>query len=266
MTHSQVYNDDMRPLVALDWSFSAVHTTTEGESVTRWHDMPAFLESLPGPHKIVAESSFGSWDPDRRKALIEQLRAAGHELYVFRPKYTARLRKSLPHLEKSDANDARVIYMIATNGKLHLYPVRDPDAAWLNFRRESNLEWGISRLDGTKATYAKQAKRLLGPYKTQPETRQRALGNGKDYSPTVIAVLYFCALKCSTRNEFERLIGLHGSGYPSLLRSEIHNHSMKHARNRGVSMSAYRREIRRAWRDLRNALVPTQPVEKPARK
>lgn len=257
-THSQVFHADARTLVALDWSFSAVHTTFDGATVARWADMGVFLDSLESPHKIVAESSFESWDPVRRLATIDRLRSAGHELYVFRPKYTSRLRTQLPDLVKSDENDTRLIYMIATNGKHHLYPVPSVDQAWVSFRADANKEWGLCRLTAAKKRYEAAAVAVLGPYGNQSTERQLALGNGRAYSPTLLAVLYFCAQRCATRNEFERLVGLHGSAYPSLLRSEVHNHSMKHARNRGVGMSMYRREVRRAWRELRNAVLVDQ--------
>jgi hypothetical protein len=43
---------------------------------------------------------------------------------------------------------------------------------------------------------------------------------------------YYAASKNLTRAPMERLFGLHGSGYPSLRRSEIHTHSARHALKR----------------------------------
>ena len=64
-----------------------------------------------------------------------------------------------------------------------------------------------------------QAIAILGPYKELPEERRPALGNGKEYSSSLLAAAMFAAQNATSRDEFERLLGLHGSGYPSLLRS-----------------------------------------------
>ena len=156
-THSQVFHADGRTLVALDWSFSAVHATFDGSAVARWADMGVFLDSLDSPHKIVAESSFESWDPARRLAMIDRLRAAGHELYVFRPKYTARLRAQLPDMEKTDENDARLIYMIATNGKHHLTSASDD-------LHKGHVKW----LESELIRLAKEASRAALANSTTP--------------------------------------------------------------------------------------------------
>jgi hypothetical protein len=253
MTHSHAFNADTRPLVALDWSFNAVHTTTDGVNVARHDNVDTFLATLSQPHKILAESSFESWDPQRRLDVISRLRAAGHELYAIRPKYTARTRASIADMAKTDENDTRVIYLLATNGRHHLYRVPDLDETWIRFRTEANRQWNLARLIGRKDQLAADAAAILGPFREQSAERQLALGS-TNYSKTVMAVLYFCAQQCTSRDQFERLIGLHGSGYPCLLRSEIHNHSMKHARKRGMTMSAYRRELRSAWRQLHTHL------------
>ena len=256
MTHSHAFNTDSRTLVALDWSFNGVHTTTDGVNVTRHDSVDSFVATLQSPHKIFAESSFESWDPQQRHAVIARLRAAGHELYAIRPKFTARTRALIPSMPKSDVNDAKILYMIATNGRHHLYRVPEQDDSWVSFRSGANRLWNTIRLSGQKKTFAARAASVLGPFHEQTKERQLVLGS-TNYSTTIMAVLYFCAQHCTNRNQFERLVGLHGSGYPSLLRSEVHNHSMKHARKRGVTMSTYRRVIRQTWRELRTHHLST---------
>jgi hypothetical protein len=65
--------------------------------------------------------------------------------------------------------------------------------------------------------------------------------------------VFFAAKRVRSRDEFERLLGLHGSAYPSLLRSEVHHHSFRFARKRGVTWNVYRRELRRTFSRLKNA-------------
>lgn len=86
-----MFADDVRPLVALDWSFSGIHVTFDGREVTRLSGVEELLEQLQDePHRIVAESTFESWDLARRHALVARVRDEGHELYVYRPIHTAR--------------------------------------------------------------------------------------------------------------------------------------------------------------------------------
>lgn len=243
---------DPRPLAALDWSFKDVHVTFDGVDVARFRSVDDFLATLVRPHKIVAESTFESWDARRRRTVVEALRAAGHEIYVFRPIHTARSRGSSA-TEKSDANDARTIHRIVSSTRLHVYPLPDVDPAWEERRDRANREYQRLRLAGEKAQLAEQAAAVLGPYRLLDDDARAVLGNGSSYSPSLLAAVFFATARSRSRDEFERLLGLHGSAYPSLLRSEVHHHSFRHARRRGVAWPLYRRELRRAFARLKAA-------------
>lgn len=243
---------DPRPLVALDWSFRGVHVTTDGVTVTRHSSVDELLAVLAVPHKILAESTFESWDPVRRRDVVARLRDAGHEIYVFRPIHTARARGSAA-TAKSDENDARTIHSIATAGRLHVYPLPDADPEWGERRDGANREYQRIRLSGEKDLLVAEAARVLGPYRDLDDSARSVLGNGKAYSPSLLAAAYFAAQRCRSRDEFERMLGLHGSAYPSLLRSEVHHHSFRFARRRGVTWQVYRRELRRVFAKLKAA-------------
>ena len=234
------------PIVAVDWSLREVHVTYDGWAVKRLPSVHDLIDELDSPHRIVAESTIESWDPDRRAALARRATDEGHELVVFRPIHTARLRNELG-LEKSHEEDARVIYKIATGGTTHLYPILTPDIKWAQFRTEANREYQRLRLSGEKAALAEQATAILGPYKDLDADEQLVLGNGKTYLETALAAVYFAAQHASSRKTFERLLGLHGSAYPSLLRSEVHHHGFRHAKKRGVTWTLYRRQLRRLY-------------------
>lgn len=243
---------DPRPLVALDWSFKEIHVTFDGVDVVRLRSFDDLLERLRVPHKIVAESTFESWDPLRRRAMVAALRDAGHEIYVFRPIHTARARGSAS-TAKSDANDARTIHGIASASRLHVYPLPDVDPGWVERRESVNREYQRIRLSGEKDSLVVEAVSVLGPYRLLTDDARRVLGNGTAYSPSLLAAVFFAAQHARSRDEFERLLGLHGSAYPSLLRSEVHHHSFRFARRRGVTWNVYRRELRRVFSRLKAA-------------
>jgi hypothetical protein len=249
---------DPRPLVALDWSFKEVHVTFDGVEVVRLRSFDDLLGMLTVPYKIVAESTFESWDPLRRRSIVDALRAAGHEIYVFRPIHTARARGSAA-TAKSDANDARTIHALATRSRLHVYPLPDVDPEWVERRESANREYQRIRLSGEKDLLIESAVTALGPYRLLDDDARSVLGNGSTYSRSLLAAVFFASQRARSRSEFERLLGLHGSAYPSLLRSEVHHHSFRFARRRGVTWKVYRRELRRAFTRLK-ALRPL-PVD-----
>jgi hypothetical protein len=237
------------PVVALDWAIHAVHVTFDGQRVDRYDRVDDLLATLTEPHRIVAEATFESWDPERRRNVLAQIRDAGHEIHVYRPIHTARHRA--PDMDKSDENDARVIYRIASEQRIHTYPPVDPDPVWVSKRETLNREYTHLRLTGGKDSLTAAATAVLGPYDALDEQARSVLGNGKKYSPSLLAAAYFAAQHSTSRSEFERLLGLHGSGHPSVLRSEVHHHSFRHARKRGVTWQTYRRELRRAYQQLK---------------
>lgn len=239
---------DPRPLVALDWSAAGIDATFDGQAVRRLPSVETLLAdpALAVPHRLLAESSFESWSADRRYSLIAAIRAAGHELYVFRPTHTARARLRFG-LEKSDANDARTIHRIAREGRIHCYPVPPVEGAWAETRERVNRAYLLVRAAGGKRDLVASATSVLGPYRAYDEASRQLLGNGKKYSESLLAAAWFAAGHATSRDTYERLLGLHGSAYPSLLRSEVHHHSFRHARKRGVDFRTYRRLLRRLY-------------------
>lgn len=210
-----------------------------------------FLDALDEPHVIVTESTLESWDHSRRETIVRRARQAGHEILVFRPIHTARQRPA--DWDKSDVNDAKVIYRIAREGRLRLYPIPKPDPAWAERFYDINHQYALLRLQERKPELVAKAAATLGPYKNQSSDIQQALGNGKDYMPSVIAAAYHAAQHAPNRNTFERLLGLHGSGHPGILRSEVHHHGYRHLRKRGVTWSQYRRALRWAYQQFKAA-------------
>ncbi len=249
------FRDDPRTMVAFDWSAGRTHATWDGRTVSVYESIDALVDQLKEPTKMVAEATFESFDPDRRSQVLERLRSLGHELYVYRPKSTARRRPA--GSVKSDEEDARVIHQLAATGQVHLYRAPTPCTEEQQFRIDANLEYNRIRLQGGKAALQAAAIDLLGPYKELP-AHVRVIYGANGYCESLLAAAYFAARRARSRNEFERLLGLHESGYPSLLRSEVHHHAYRHAARRGVSWSQFRRELRRLYRLVRESV--DQPV------
>ena len=244
------FSADPRPLVAVDWSLHGIHVTQTGRSVTFYPSFDELLETLTQPARVVCEATVESWDPERRDALLTKFRTSGHEIYVFRPIHTARFRKR-HDIEKSDENDTRVIYRIATQGRLHLYPAPALDRSWSAERERVNARYVQLRLAGRKPGLVELATGILGPYTALPDELRHALGSGKGYSPSLLAAVTFATAHANSRSTWERLLGLHGSGYPTVLRSDVHHHSFQHARRRGVTWQEFRHALRWCYRQLR---------------
>lgn len=235
---------DPRPLVAVDWSARGLHITFDGVAVRQLEALEDLLEHLGDtPHRIAVESTIESWNPPRRQWFAETARSKGHEVYVFRPIHTARERAKLG-LIKSDAADACVIWRIGQEGRIHLYPLPTPDLEWSSRRVSANTEYIRARGEGSKKALADEAARCLGPYRDLDVRRQRLLGNGRTYYEALLAATYFAASKAKTRDEYERFLGLHGSAYPSILRSEVHHHAFRWLSKQGVEWTEFRRELR----------------------
>jgi hypothetical protein len=246
VAHPQtVWTRDPRPVVAFDWAVAQIHVTFDGQNVVTMLDTDELVAHLGGvPHKLVAEATFESYKADMKAARLERLRAAGHELYVFRPLRTGRMRHALD-VTKTHTHDAQLIWHIANDTPGHLYPLPDIDAEWVATREELNFEYGLLRAAGRKAELVAKVEDILGPYSSLEGDTRLVLTNGKEYAASVVAAVYYAATNTLTRAEFERHLGLHGSGYPTLLRSDIHHHGFRHAKKRGVTWTVFRREVRR---------------------
>jgi len=244
---------DPRPLVAVDWSAHSIHITFDGDAVAPLPHMDALLELLDQPHQIVVESTLESFDPHRRRRILDAARTAGHEIYGYRPRHTARARPD--GWAKTDANDARIIHALATEQRLPMFPLGDPAPEWVTFRDAVCDQYLRLRLAGRKEDLAAAAADILGPYPTLEPEMGAALGNGRTYSTSALAVLYVAAWHTRSREQFERLLGLHASGYPTVLRSDLHTHHVRHRFNSGRTWQQLRPQLRRARRCLADAFA-----------
>jgi hypothetical protein len=255
------FKDDPRPLLAFDWSANELDCTFDGDkvfTVKRAEDL-LLLPELAAPHRLVCEASFESFVPGRRQAKARELRDAGHELYVFRSTATERYRRR-HGIEKTNVNDAQVIYKIATETATHIYPLMDPDPEWAEERERINKEYYVIKMAKDKPKLLiNPAKKVLGRFSKLTPEQQQLWGDGKagDYSKTLLAAVYYATSITTNRTDFERVLGLWQSAHPALMRSEVYHHAwgvtwntFKQAqatgspRKRDVALTDWRRGIR----------------------
>lgn len=257
------FKEDTRPIVAFDWSSAALDVTFDGVLVTQVKRVEDLAAMLTVPHKIVTESSFEPYVLGRRQAMAKLLRDAGHEIYTFNQRQTARYR-TVNGIEKSNEADARVIYALAATTDLHLHPLQaEPDADWVERREALNREYLIIKFNGEKKPLLiKPAMEILGKFKDLPAQRQAWWGNGKPdkYSDSTLAAVYFATSRTTNREDFERILGLYQAGYPSLLRSDIHNHGYRSGgRKRGLTITEFRHGVRKMRAEFMKAGVGKAP-------
>lgn len=194
--------------------------------------------------------------------MVQLLRDAGHELYVFRPTATGRFRK-VNKIDKSNSNDALVIYRIATETRTHIYPLLDPNPEWTERRETINRRYLEIRAAQQKAELLiNPTKEILGKFSKLSNEDKVMYGNSKldGYCETLLAAVYYATSVTTSRGEFERVLGLWQSAHPSLLRSDMHHHAFRSQRRRGVTIADFRRTARRLRARLMEAGVGSTSI------
>ena len=248
------------PMCAFDWSIGhGIHATFDGTTVRRFRSSEELLDDLAVPHLLVAEATFESWDAERRRSLAERIEQDGHTFVVFRPLRTGRHRRATDGT-KSDHDDALAIWEIATQTRTHLYPFKaQADPQWVVTRSQLNQEYNLLRKTDGKQRLITEAAELLGPVTGLSDDARTVLTNGRDYRPSLLAAVYFSTLRTRSREEFERVLGLSGAAYPSLLRSDVHHHAFRWYRAACLKAGTepdwamWRREVRGARRRILDA-------------
>lgn len=255
----------MKNLVAFDWDGKAIHVTENGEVVFEMRDQFELLDSgrLAVPTLVVTESTFESYDPDRRQRTIDEYRRQGHDLRTISPRLTAwwRIERGI---EKSDDNDARAIWHIANDPNQHLKkpsPAMPKDHPWNQVRAEAERTLMVLRRSGAKDQLHKNLVEQLPKFKDLPEDLQKALGGKGGYSKAIVPAVYVAATYTNNIKEWERLLGLYASGKNSQFRSDIYHHGWKgnatasRRRDSGLTLTDYRRGLRWLYRQVKDLRV-----------
>lgn len=265
------------PLVAFDAGGKQIEVTFDGEEVVVYDTPLDLLLDLKQPHRIVAERSLEAYKLSNLDEFLTQAQAAGHECKWYNQRETGRWGKRLGEAgetrflttkrvknskldimeevviyNKSDANDARVIYRIGSNGRTHLSPMRSRlpiDHPWRERFRIAKQDLMLLRRgdwDLTQAELAKAVKRQLLEIPMSKDDMARVRG----FTTTMIATVYVIAQHTENIDEYHRMLGDYGTGHPSQFRSNFYfwNYEKYRATR---DLTAMRRE----WRWLRSMLI-----------
>lgn len=261
-----------------DWSMNRGLSVLfdDDEDVTLFANIEQLLNRLSEPHTLVSECTFESFNIDKRRALVDRVKREGHTWKTFNPRQTPRARKALG-LEKTDDNDVRAIRYVASHQPQGLKLASVAEGAEHDRRKAmrdaANLELMLMRRD---YAYLPSARSKLGvkivkrkdvfaqeiidshlpAYSDLNEFEALAWGNGKKYSLTLIAAVSVASRHSESRADFDYLTGLSANGYPSQIRSDVHWWRYRYAREQGLTLSDFRREVRKLY----HTLAPTMKL------
>lgn len=218
------------PVCAFDWSHKDVCYTLDGTVVLKVKDLRELIDVLAEPHLILGEATYESFRLDRRQEFRERCDELGHDLREISPRATEIERKRAG-IKKDDADDTRVLFSLATNGRTHLKrPSPIPDNDYLLRFEEARMELMRARYTNGYGPYEEEFIALFPDLDDLADDHAvRLLATGKSgISGMAVATVLVCARWARGRREFDRMLGMYLNGYPSLMRSNLvfHRYSM----------------------------------------
>ena len=254
-------------MVAFDWSGKGIDVTFDGETSVRMDNVDSLLAILDEPHVIVCEATYESYVPERRDAFTLACAADGHDLRTFKPRFTARLRNELG-IEKTDANDALVIFRVASLGIIPMKKAGIVDPDYRARHTAINREHTIGRFVGESESLVAEFEQAI-PKETLTDIQKLAfLTKAGEWRGQFISGIVRASRHATSRNDFERLTGMYANGYGCHLRSDIYHWGYRGGTaGPRMSISDLRREVRRAYHILseKGTLAPEKGIPLPSR-
>jgi len=222
-------------LLGLDWKRDVVHVydprTSKVKIFPNIEEAAAFY---PGC-SFVFEATAESFELFQRKRVLCSLEVHNIDAYVFNTRYTKNFR--LKHdIEKSDSEDAKTIYRIATETKTSLHRfglLRDGDPLRSRISEFVIADRSVYKGETTRPFAEKYFGKILtktqrkkqGKPSVVPEQYQECIyGSGGKYRAQVGRIL-FVAEEVRKENlgyrEFRRQLGNYDQGFGSIMRSEV---------------------------------------------
>ena len=243
------------------------------------------ISELREPHRIVLVATFESFNLTARREFIARCAVVGHKIVTVPAREMTRWRFRTGSGPKpsnqgllTDIEDAVAIRAQAKYGG-HLKVPGEGDPWLMTARRDANHKLMLLRSTGAMAkrprspgykliphkdAYAQDVIDMLPPFSEQPDVRQTALGKDGQYHPVIAAAVGVAAEFAATRDQFDRLAGLHVHAPGSQIRSDLmfwvwaggnkRQHLNPETRKRDdMTLSEYRRELRWLFRQIRTA-------------
>lgn len=259
--------------IYFDWSIrNGVYTLVDEAPLPAkvYQSLAHVLDLLVPGDTLVGEATFESFNLPERARLIELAKARGITFLTTPNRLTGRFRRRLfPGIDKGDEVDVQVIREIARDPSRLKAPAM-PDPFWVERRKRANRRLMSLRRAGTLTPKARTPGRFnftsdkdiiaqewsvkLPPYLDQTPVRQRALGDGKDYSRVIVAAVGVATTEARTTREFDALAGLYAHAYPTQIRADLHHYAWAGGNQRArlndqgkrddLTLTDYRRELR----------------------
>lgn len=272
-----------------DWSMRRGVITIYDDDPEVYEIYPSLdvmLDHLEEPTRIIGEATFESFNLNNRLAFIDRCVRDGHQLLTVPTRETTKARfragfgvKAANQTWKTDLEDVQAIRYEVRNG-MHLKRPGAPDERIQERRLAVNGRLMELRSTGTlvakarsegynfipdQEIYAQNIINQLPAFSTLTDTQRKALGNsdGTGYSSLVVATVGVVAEFAESRDDFDRLAGLHAHAYGSQARSNLmfwqwagggpRRKLNKDTRKRDdLTLSEYRRELRWLFRQIKS--------------
>lgn len=248
-TSAKYYTE--KPVVYFDWSLHRGVLALFGEHGLDYKiylHLPALLDDLKEPHRIIGEMTFDSFNLDRRSEVIDRAAKDGHELLCVPTRQTTKSRHRAgfsdksPNTLESDIEDAQSIRLQVQRGGALRPPGTPPDFEYKRvyeavaselMRLRSTGEFSFNRNGNPKFISDKtlvpaMLEQHLPDVNSLSENIQQALGSSemrkgghKGYNATMLAAVAVLAKHCPNRRMFDRVSGLHTHAYGSQVRSDL---------------------------------------------
>ncbi len=251
-------------IYGVDWGSGDKTITFDGIEYKNWPGgLPELIEHLnPGDHMHL-EPTFCSYETHKRNSIIEQAQTKGLLITTTSTRATARVRQERL-IEKSDKNDAKVLWCIATEKTKHLKKVSKIQVKnVLQQNRDllySNL---IARRNKYKTSFVEEILESLPKANDCPFEffTKNKIKKKYDLTRVILAASIALEVKRSggSRKDYERTIGTYESGYPGLCRSNIYHHlyrnTVKNILDKNIRRAKLK-EMRKAYRWIFHNVQP----------
>jgi hypothetical protein len=231
-----------RRVLSVDWNRTEV-MVFDGVKVVSLNTLEEVACKYPNSF-LVLEATGESYELQRRAEVLKAFESANILAYCFKTQRTAWFRRIFG-IKKSDTEDAKVIYRIATQTTLSLHRFKELNRE--DLLRESIKSFLVTdRYRHNGALSEGVATKFLKGVNTSEF--QELIFSGKKYRKQIGRVL---VVALETRQagrgfrEFRRQLGNYGNGYGSMPRSEFY-----HWWTRTVTNSRLERNVAKGLKDL----------------
>lgn len=248
---------------AVDWGGHADKLVVHDgqETFAAGTDLLTFVRER-SPCRILIEPTFESYARSVHNQVIDEAERLGTSILTLPTRKTASER-GRRGIEKSDEADAKLIWTLYHEGRVHFAHAR----RWAVEENQTRME-RIELL--RRRGYPKEETQefvLFWPSRHEVPARVLdALGDGKkDLAEGTLLPLIAASLDVlesgGTRDDFDRFCGTYGHGYPSFVRSNLYWHRLQALRLRRLKESNSDKSLTKsALKGLDDSIVRKQAM------